>query len=98
MESSQLLQFIEKVKSDEALGRKVFYAEAAAATAAETIANIAAEAGYDITGSRGLPEGYAPTPTEGEFAEDGCWLTCGWVGETCCWVFTSTHIAKRSQV
>jgi hypothetical protein len=45
---------------------------------------IAAEAGYDISGEIGRPATMQPTPTDQEMENATCVLTCCWV-ETSVW-------------
>ncbi len=78
MDNSELAQFIEKVKADEDLMQRVYDAEQATVRDIErhtdVITQIAAHAGYDITGWNGRP-GARPTREELE-AGDSCTLTC----------------------
>jgi predicted ribosomally synthesized peptide with nif11-like leader len=84
MEGSQISQFIERIKSDEAFRQRIIDAEQAAARDVESISQIAAEAGYDISGEIGRPATMQPTPTDQEMENATCVLTCCWV-ETSVW-------------
>ena len=67
MDNSPLAQFIEKMKADEDLRQRVYDAEKATVRDIErhtdVITQIAADAGYDITGWNGRPEA-RPTSEE----------------------------------
>jgi hypothetical protein len=99
MNSSQFASFIERIKTDDALRRKVAYAEESAArdtlrlkqdldqvSAAnlEAINKIAEEAGYDLQMDIRRPEKAQITPTEQEVDNLRCILTCCWI-ETSVW-------------
>jgi uncharacterized protein (UPF0335 family) len=102
MAKSQLVQFINKIQSDEALRRKVEAAERSAEGAAakvmreivalrhanlDPIKKIAMEAGFDIDKDIGRPEiDLKPHDHEKEDLGNCCHLTC-------CWVETS--VARR---
>lgn len=86
---SPLEQFLAKVRSDEALRHKVFFAEAGAASALETLKKIAADAGFDISAAP-PSAGAAPTPTPAELES-----SCGVIVATCCLTFTSTYIVEE---
>jgi len=97
MKNSQLSQFIEKIKTDEALRQKVLYAEKEAASKImklkeesdaimesnlEAVKRIAQEAGFDLTMDMSRPM-KAVTPTEQELESSDCYLF------TCCLLGTS---------
>jgi hypothetical protein len=81
--SQQLSEFVQRLSSDDALKRKVFFAEAAAASQLETIVQAAKELGYDISGSLGRPAADL-IPTDAEFDS-----SCGPIDATCCYLVTS---------
>ena len=87
--AGSLQDFIAKVKANKALKHKVFYAEAEAANALETLKKIAADEGFVISAKP--PSATAAKPTAAEL--EG---SCGVVMDTCCWVFTSTLIAEEA--
>ncbi|WP_161600511.1 hypothetical protein [Mycolicibacterium hodleri] len=88
--TTPLEQFIAKVRADEALRHKVFFAEAEAANALEALKRIAADEGFDLDAST-PSAGAAPTPTSAELES-----SCGIVSATCCYTFTSTYIVEEA--
>lgn len=84
MADSELSLFIERIKTDDALRQKIVYAEKAAARGMDSIQQIAAEAGYNITGAISRPAKSQLTPTAREMENTACFLTCCWV-ETSVW-------------
>lgn len=86
MEAYSLQQFLDRLKVDDALRQRVADAERAASSNMkrdmDVITQIAAEAGYDITGWSSRPRPLF-TPADEELG-DSCPLT------TCCLAFTST--------
>jgi hypothetical protein len=85
MEHSTLAEFIDKVTADEGLRQRVFEAEKAAIRDIEfhrgRIAQIAADAGYDISDFSGRPDMH---PMQDELdSGDTCTFTC-------CFTWTST--------
>jgi hypothetical protein len=96
MSQSEMLRFLERLKSDERLREQVQQAEREAATRTQPIKDnidaasrenwdslqrIAQEHGYDISMDLSLPRSFAE-PTDQE-------LTGAWCLLTCCWVATS---------
>jgi Nif11 domain len=83
----ELAQFIDKVGGDQELRQRVVEAEATAARTlkrdVDAITQIAADAGYDISGWSDHPAKSGLTPTDREFAASFC---CTF---TCCIVETS---------
>jgi Nif11 domain len=88
MNESPLVQFVERLRADEDLKRKVAEAEKTAARNmqrdTDTMVKIAADAGYDISGWRSRPD-LLPVPAEEE-ADSCCTLL------TCCFVETSALV------
>jgi hypothetical protein len=84
MDDSSLVRFVERLKTDEALRQRVIAAERAFSSNikrdTDAITQIAAEAGYDITGWTNRPDETRPTPTDQELRSF----------RSCCWVVTST--------
>ncbi len=88
MENPGIVQFIERVKSDEALRLKILDAEVSAARdinrGTDAITRLAAEEGFDIRGWPGRSINELP-PEHGVTFSTCCTLTC-------CWVETSVAI------
>jgi hypothetical protein len=78
MDDSPLAGFIERMKIDDDLRQRVYDAEKATARDVkrhtDVLTQIAADAGYDITGWNGRPE--ARSSREELEAGDSCTLTC----------------------
>jgi hypothetical protein len=91
MDDSSVVNFIEQLKVDDRLRQKVTVAETALSATIKrdtaSIAEIAAEAGFDISGWSSRPSAEQPEPTEGEMISFCCTLTC-------CVVTTSTQTPK----
>lgn len=87
MEDSPIIQFIERLRTDKDLMRRVVDAEIVMSANirgnTDVITKLAAEAGFDIAGWSVRPDGSRPTPVDAEIESDSCTLTC-------CASFTST--------
>lgn len=90
MDHSVFLQFVSRLNIDDELRRKVVEAERLTSNEtkrdADVITQIAAEAGYDITGWSNRPDAAQPVPGDQDLARC-CTLTC-------CLVATSAMAAK----
>ena len=86
MNDASLARFIEHLRTDETLRRRVADAETELAATIEretaSLAQIAADVGFDITGWSNRPRTTGPTP--GELVSFCCTFTC-------CLVETSVH-------
>lgn len=91
--AGSLAQFIERLRADDELKQRVVAAERVAAETiqrdTDAITQIAAEAGYDITGWRSRPDLTQPKPTDEELASDACCVLL-----TCCNIVTSTNFEE----
>lgn len=95
MEGSSIDQFIEHLKTDDALRRRIVEAETAAARdingATDEITQIAAQEGFDISGWPGRPVNEAPVPTREELDSTACCVLL-----TCCVEETSMSVTKEA--
>jgi Nif11 domain len=86
MDEQAIVQFIERVQSDDELRKKVEEAEKAASENmrrdADVITKLAADEGFDISGWTKRPDRPLYTPSDAERSD-----SCTW---TCCLAFTST--------
>jgi hypothetical protein len=85
MSGSSLAEFIEALKTDEALREQVVAAEQAASSAitrdVEAVTAVAADAGFYIDGWTRRPDNTKPIPTDYELEVTSV---------SCCWFVTST--------
>lgn len=77
--STSLDAFVEKVKSDPALRRKIEDAEKLAASNFESLKKIAKDAGHDVALDTARPNQVSSKPTDQEVENLRCVLTCCWV-------------------
>lgn len=95
METSNLSVFVEKLRTDESLMRRVVEIEKASADKIfrqidqvnreqnDAVLKLAKEAGLDLSEELHRPGARASTPAAGDFEDRSCTFTC-------CFVFTST--------
>jgi len=88
MDSTGLSEFVEKLRTDEALRRRVFAMEEASAKKIfkqiadvnkeqdDELLTLAKEVGIDLSGELKRPGASGGTPAGSDFEEDTCTLTC----------------------
>ena len=113
MQNSQLSQFVDKLRTDEALRQKLAAAEKEVQGKVvrllqendgirranmEAVNRIAREAGFDLTMDMGRPD-KGVTPTAAEAESSSCWLfTCCLVGTSVSPPFTSPSICPDTSI